>query len=121
MVRRKRCPNGSRRNLKTNQCERKKRRLRSNSKRTRRCPNGSRRRPPKTGQCVKNKKKSLSRTLTLPSRTISNSRSKSRSKSKSKSKSKSFKGPIRMVKNGRIVEKITLRNGKTGYMDLGPA
>ena len=51
--RRKRCPNGSRRNLKTNQCERKKRRLRSNSKRTRRCPNGSRRTPPKTGQCVK--------------------------------------------------------------------
>ncbi len=67
MVRRKRCPNGTRRNLKTNKCERKKRRLRTNSKRTRRCPNGSRRRPPKTGQCVKNKKKTLSRTLTLPS------------------------------------------------------
>ena len=116
MARRKRCRNGSRRNLKTNQCERKKRRLRSNSKRTRRCPNGSRRVPARTGQCV-NKNKSLSRTLTLPSRTISNSRSKSRSKSKSKS----FKGPIRMVKNGRIVEKITFKNGKTGYMDLGPA
>ena len=54
--RRKRCPNGTRRNLKNNKCEPKKRRLRSNSKRTRRCPNGSRRRPPKTGSCVKNKK-----------------------------------------------------------------
>lgn len=54
--RRKRCPNGTRRNLKNNKCEHKKRRLRSNSKRTRRCPNGSRRKPPKTGSCVKNNK-----------------------------------------------------------------
>lgn len=35
----KRCPNGTRRNKKTGKCERKKRRLRSNSKRVRRCPN----------------------------------------------------------------------------------
>ena len=58
--RRKRCPNGTRRNLKTNKCERKKRRLRSNSKRTRRCPNGSRRIPPKTGFCVRKSRKSSS-------------------------------------------------------------
>ena len=56
--RRKRCPNGSRRNLKTNKCQNKKRRLRSNSKRTRRCPNGSRRIPAKTGQCIRKKRKS---------------------------------------------------------------
>ena len=61
--RRKRCPNGSRRNLKTMQCEKKKRRLRSNSKYTKRCPNGSRRKPPKTGQCVKNKKRKSSNGL----------------------------------------------------------
>ena len=49
----KRCPNGTRRNKKTGKCERKKRRLRSNSKRVRRCPNGFRRIPPKTGSCQK--------------------------------------------------------------------
>ena len=81
--RRKRCPNGSRRNLKTMQCEKKKRRLRSNSKYTKRCQNGSRREPPKTGQCVKNKKKKSSRrssrTLTLPDVSIRNtSKSSSR-------------------------------------------
>ena len=59
--RRKRCPNGSRRNLKTNRCVKKKRRLRSNSKRTRRCPNGSRRIPPKTGQCTRKKGKKTKR------------------------------------------------------------
>ena len=52
----KRCPNGTRRNKKTGKCERKKRRLRSNSKRVRRCPNGFRRIPPKTGSCQKYKK-----------------------------------------------------------------
>mgnify|MGYP001286768536 FL=1 len=49
----KRCPNGTRRNKKTGKCERKKRRLRSNSKRVRRCQNGFRRIPPKTGSCQK--------------------------------------------------------------------
>ena len=53
----KRCKNGTRRNKKTGKCEKPKRRLRSNTKRTRRCPNGTRRIPPKTGQCVKRSKK----------------------------------------------------------------
>ena len=52
-----RCKNGTRRNKKTGKCEKPKRRLRSNTKRTRRCPNGTRRIPPKTGQCVKRSKK----------------------------------------------------------------
>jgi len=82
--RRKRCPNGSRRNLKTMQCEKKKRRLRSNSKYTKRCPNESRRKPPKTGQCVKNKKRKSSRrssrTLTLPDVSIRNTSRKSSSR-----------------------------------------
>ena len=51
--RKKRCPKGSVRNPVSKECEKKKRRLRSNSKRTRRCPNGTRRNPPKTGQCKK--------------------------------------------------------------------
>ena len=49
--RKKRCKNGTRRNARTGRCEKPKRRLRSNSRRTRRCPNGSRRKPAKTGQC----------------------------------------------------------------------
>jgi len=69
-----------------------------------RCPNGSRRKPPKTGKCIKTKKrstvlkgiksKSKSKTLTLPSNSSSQKRSflkgiKSKSSSKSSSKSKS--------------------------------
>ena len=66
-----------------------------------RCPNGSRRKPPKTGKCVKTKKrstasqkrsflkgiksKSKSKTLTLPS-------SKSKSKTKKKGNYRSFIG-----------------------------
>jgi hypothetical protein len=76
-----------------------------------RCPNGSRRKPPKTGKCVKTKKrstasqkrsflkgiksksKSKTKTLTLPSNSSSQKRSflkgiKSKSSSKSKSKTK---------------------------------
>ena len=68
-----------------------------------RCPNGSRRKPPKTGKCVKTKKKSSasaknsflkgikskskSKTLTLPS---SKSSSKSSSKTKKKGNYRSF-------------------------------
>ena len=66
-----------------------------------RCPNGSRRKPPKTGKCVKTKKrstasqkrsflkgiksKSKSKTLTLPS-------SKTKSKTKKKGNYRSFIG-----------------------------
>jgi hypothetical protein len=70
-----------------------------------RCPNGSRRKPPKTGKCVKTKKrstalkgiksksKSKTKTLTLPSNSSSQKRSflkgiKSKSSRKSKSKTK---------------------------------
>ena len=70
-----------------------------------RCPNGSRRKPPKTGKCVKTKKrstasqkrsflkgiksksKSKTKTLTLPS-----SKSKSSSKTKKKGNYRSFIG-----------------------------
>lgn len=70
-----------------------------------RCPNGSRRKPPKTGKCVKNKKrstasqkrsflkgiksksKSKTKTLTLPS-----SKSKSSNKTKKKGNYRSFIG-----------------------------
>ena len=70
-----------------------------------RCPNGSRRKPPKTGKCVKTKKrstasqkrsflkgiksksKSKSKTLTLPS-----SKSKSSNKTKKKGNYRSFIG-----------------------------
>ena len=66
-----------------------------------RCPNGSRRKPPKTGKCIKTKKrstasqkrsflkgiksKSKSKTLTLPS-------SKTKSKTKKKGNYRSFIG-----------------------------
>ena len=64
-----------------------------------RCPNGSRRKPPKTGKCIKTKKrstalkgiksksKSKTKTLTLPS-----SKSKSNSKTKKKGNYRSFIG-----------------------------
>ena len=70
-----------------------------------RCPNGSRRKPPKTGKCIKTKKrstalkgiksksKSKTKTLTLPSNSSSAKRSflkgiKSKSKSSNKTKKK---------------------------------
>ena len=64
-----------------------------------RCPNGSRRKPPKTGKCIKTKKrstalkdiksksKSKTKTLTLPS-----SKSKSSNKTKKKGNYRSFIG-----------------------------
>ena len=50
-----------------------------------RCPNGSRRKPPKTGKCVKTKKRS---TASQKRSFLKGIRSKSKSKTKSSSKSK---------------------------------
>lgn len=51
-----------------------------------RCPNGSRRKPPKTGKCVKTKKRS---TASQKRSFLKGIKSKSKSKTKSSSKSKS--------------------------------
>ena len=50
-----------------------------------RCPNGSRRKPPKTGKCVKTKKRS---TASQKRSFLKGIKSKSKSKTKSSSKSK---------------------------------
>ena len=65
-----------------------------------RCPNGSRRKPPKTGKCVKTKKKSSAsaknsflkgiRSKSSKSKTLTLSSSKSSSKTKKKGNYRSF-------------------------------